>query len=322
VRFEDDSPKIPFRPSWKLLLHLIDVAIIVGLFFLGAYVFRTAVGEKKLAAGERLRVQKREEAVKAQAQADSILGAERHRLDGALGDSASWADELARRRAGLEGAVAEQQRVNQGLYPLTDQVFDLQYRATTALAEVRQDREDLTARRAEIADLHGKADEAERELSEATERNRASAEQLAAARTVRTYEPEGVFPDKSGLVVRQDISDTHVLTNVAFQHNVWSPGLTEVGVSLGLGLGSEDVASAKEFGLVLSRNLVHRRLDLDLGAGYSIFTSPEGIDQKGAYASATLRLSPFYRERIHFGLGARAGQDEVTPFISVGVGRK
>jgi len=323
VRFEDDSPKIPFRPSWKHLLHLIDVAIIVGLFFLGAYVFRTAVGEKKLAAGEHLRVQKREDAARAQVQADSILGAERQRLEGALNDSVGWAGELGRRRAGLEAMVAEQQRVNQGLYALTDQVFVLQYRAKTATDEVRQYREDMTARRTEIADLRAKADEAQRELSEAETRHQIAGEQLARARTVRVHEPEGVFPDQSGLVVRQDISDTRLLTNVAFQHNLWSPaGVTDIGVSLGLGLGSEDVASAKELGLLLTRNLIHRRLDLDLGAGYSVLTSPEGTDQTGAYATASLRFSPFFRERFHLGLGARAAQEEVTPFISVGLGRK
>ena len=322
MRFEDDSPKIPFRPSWKHLLHLIDAAIIVGLFFLGAYIFRTAVGEKKLAAGEQLRVQRREDAAKAQVQADSILGAERQRLEVALGDSVGWAGELGRRRTGLEATVAEQQRVNQGLYALTDQVFDLQYRARTATDEVRQYREDMAARRTEMADLHTKADEAQRELSEAQTRNQIAGEQLAQARAVRVREPEGVFPDQSGLVVRQDISDTRLLTNVAFQHTLWSPGVTDVGVSLGLGLGSQDVASSKELGLLLTRNLIHRRLDLDLGAGYSVLTSPEGTDQTGAYATASLRFSPFFRERFHLGLGARAAQDEVTPFISVGVGRK
>ena len=60
MRFTDDSPKVPFRPSWKSLFHLIDVAIIVGLFYLGAWGYRTIVGEKKVAAGERQRLENRE----------------------------------------------------------------------------------------------------------------------------------------------------------------------------------------------------------------------------------------------------------------------
>lgn len=322
MRFTDDSPKVPFRPSWKLLFHLIDLAVIAGLFYLGAWGFRTIVGEKKFAAGEQERLESREAGRRAQLQADSILAFERARMDSALVDSAMWAAEFQQRISYGAAMKAEQERINQGLYPLTDQVFDLQYRATTAQAEVRQYKEDLVARRATIADLRGQADHAARELAEAERRHQNSLGQLAQARSVRAYDPEGVFPDKSGLVLRQDLSDTDLLTNVAFQQNVWSPGLMDVGFSLGVGLGNQEVASSKEFGLLVTRPLIHRRLGLDLGAGYSVLTLPEGTDERGPYASASLRLSPFYSERFHLGVGARADQREFKPFVSIGVGRR
>lgn len=322
MRFTDDSPKVPFRPSWKSLFHLIDLAIIVGLFYLGAWGYRTIVGERKVAAGERQRLENREAGTQGQQQADSILAFERARLDSALADSASWAADFQQRISYGAAMKAEQERVNQGLYPLTDQVFDLQYRATTAQAEVRQYKDDLVTRRATIVDLRRQADDAARELAEADRRHQSSLGQLAQARSVRAYEPEGVFPDQSGLVLRQDLSESDLLTNVAFQQNVWSPGLMDVGFSLGVGLGNQEVASSKEFGLLVTRPLIHRRLGLDLGAGYSVLTLPEGTDERGPYASATLRLSPFYNERFHLGIGARADQREFKPFVSIGVGRR
>lgn len=322
MRFSDDSPKVPFRPSWKRLLHVIDLAIIAGLFYLGAWGFRTLVGERKFAAGERQRLENREGGSLAQQQADSILVFERARLDSALADSAAWAADFQQRIDYGAAMKAEQERANQGLYPLTDQVFDLQYRATTAQAEVRQYKEDLVARRATIAELRRQADDAARELAEAERRRQDSLGQLAQARSIRAYEPEGVFPDRTGLVLRQDLSESDELTNVAFQQNVWSPGLMDVGFSLGVGLGDQEVASSKEFGLLLTRPLIHRRLGLDLGAGYSVLTLPEGTDERGPYASASLRLSPFYNERFHLGVGARADEREFKPFVSVGVGRR
>jgi hypothetical protein len=132
----------------------------------------------------------------------------------------------------------------------------------------------------------------------------------------------GMFPDKSGLLVRRDVSESQDLTNVELQHNVWRPGALDVGVSLGFGLGSGDFTSSKQLGLVVTRPLLHRRLGLDFGAGYSVLTNHAGSDAGGGYASASLRLSPFYKERFHFGLGARADKENVLPFISVGVGRR
>lgn len=321
MRFEDEGPKFSFRPSWKHLLHLIDLAVMVGLFLLGGYVFRTIVGEKKMAEAEELRLKNREAAAVAQVQADSILAVENSRLTVALADSASQAEDFANRRASLEYVAAEQQRVNQELHPLMEEVLDAQYQSTTALNSLRQYRDDIAQRRSRIADLESQAATALRELQEAQDRQQSAVTQLEQVRSLRAREPKGVFPDQAGVLVRQDVASEGALTSVEFQHNLWSPGILDVGLSLGLGLGSDD-ASSKEFGFVVTRPLIRRRLGLDLGAGYSVLTDPAGDDGTGAYALASLRLSPFYRERFHLGLGARAAQDEVTPFISVGLGRR
>ncbi len=324
MRFDDDDKrKFEFRPQWKHLLYLVDLAVILALFFAGAWAFRTIVGEKKLAEGVRLRELAKQKGSRALVQADSVLTAENGRLQAVVADSAKTADELIRRRAVLDATVAEQQRVNQALYPLTDQVFDLQYRATSALSEVRQYKEDLRTRRAELAGLRADAADAARQLVEAQDRHEDALGQLAQARSMRAYEPAGVFPDKSGLVVRQDMSESQELTNVEFQQSLWAPARqVDLGLSLGVGLGSGDVASSKNLGLLLTRSLIHRRLGLDFGAGYSVLTDPEGADASGVYASAGLRFSPFYKERFHLGLGARADREEVTPFVSIGLGRR
>jgi hypothetical protein len=322
VRFDDEKPKFSFRPQWKHLIYLLDLAIIAALFLAGGWAFRTTVGEKKLLQGQRERELTHQKGVRLRAQADSVLTAEGARLQRGLADSVTWAQNLADRRARMEAAAALQQQINQALTPLVDQVFDFQYRATSALGEVRQYKEDLRARRKEVADLRAEAEEARQQLDEAQRRQQKASAQLARARNIRTQDPAGLFPDRSGLTLRQDISETRDLTNVEFQHSVWSPGRVDVGVSLGLGLGSGEVASAKQFGLVVTRPLIHRRLGLDLGAGYSVLSRSAGSDESGPYASASLRLSPFYRERFHVGLGARAAEEEVTPFVSVGVGRR
>jgi len=322
-RFDDDQPKFAFHPQWKHLFHLIDLAVLVGLFFLGAYLFRTWVGEKKLAALDLERQTSREAAVRGQAQADSIKAYEQDRLKFALADSTAEAGELARRRTLLDETVAEQQRVNAGLNPLMDQLLDIQYRATKATNDVRQYREDIAARRTTINGLQADALRAGRELDEAQARNEAVSARLAQARDLRTHEPKGVLPDQAGVVVRQDIASSNAFTNFAYQHNLWSSRVVDVGVQLGVGLSS-DVASSKEVGVFVTRPLVHRRLGLDFGAGYSMFSQSGSDDETGAYASAALRLSPFFQERFHVGLGARAVQadEEVTPFISVGLGRR
>lgn len=321
-RFDEERPKFEFKPRPRHLLYLVDLAVVVGFFLLGAYLFRTTAGEKKLAEGVQLRELAKANGSLLLAQADSVVAASEGRLGRALADSAASAADLARRRAALITAYQERDRVNQALYPVTDQVFDLRDRSTRETTKVAEYRKDLTGRRSDILDLTAKAQEAARKLAEAQENNRSAREQLAMARRDRTYEPVGMFPDKSGLLVRRDMSESQDLTNVELQHNVWKPGAMDLGVSLGFGLGSGTSASSKQLGLVLTRGLMHRRLGLDFGAGYSVLTNQAGSDAGGAYASAGLRLSPFYKERFHFGLGARADKENVLPFVSIGVGRR
>ncbi len=323
MRFnDDDKPKFSFHPSWKHLLYLIDLAVMFGLFQAGSWVFRTTVGENKLADNEQRREQVKIAGAQALSQADSVVTAERSRLAKASADSVSWSEDLLRRRAYLEGIANEQQQLNQTLTPMIDEVLDLHYRSRNALAEQEQYEKDIAERRAQVAERKAQAEAAAQQLEDAKYRHEDSLERLAQARSVRSHEPVGLFPDKTGLVLRQEISETEGLTNLEFQRSLWTPGVMDVGVSLGLGLGSGDVASSKQAGLLLTRPLIHRRLGLDLGAGYSVLTSPSGTDETGAYASASLRFSPLYRERLHFGLGARADQDNVTPYLLFGLGRR
>jgi hypothetical protein len=321
-RFDDDRPKFEFKPRPRHLLYLVDLAVIAGLFLLGAYVFRTTAGEKKLAEGAHLRELAKASGSLLLAQADSVVAAAQGRLSRAEADSAASAADLSRRRADLVAAYQERERRNKLIYPLTDQVFDFRDRSTRETAKVVEYRKELAGRRSDIVDLTAQAEEAARRLAEAQGNDRRAQEQLAMSRRDRTYEPVGMFPDKSGVLVRRDVSEDQDLTNVELQHNVWKPGAMDLGVSLGFGLGSGNSASSKQLGLVLTRGLLHRRLGVDFGAGYSVLTNQAGSDAGGAYASASLRLSPFYKERFHFGLGARADKDNVLPFVSIGVGRR
>jgi hypothetical protein len=321
-RYDQERPKFEFKPRPGHLLYLIDLAVIAGLFLLGAQIFRTTAGEKKLAEGARLREIAKASGSRLLEQADSVVVAAKGRRIAALADSAASSEDLLRRWAAFNAAVQEKNRVGQALYPLTDQVFDLRERSTQETAKVAEYRKALTGRRSDIVDLTAQAQDAARKLEESQRKHREAQEQLAMARRDRTYEPVGMFPDKSGLLLRRDASSDEGLTNVELQHNVWKPGALDVGVSLGFGLGSGDLSSSKQLGLVVTRPLLHRRVGLDFGAGYSVLTSQTGTDASGAYASASLRLSPFYKERFHFGLGARADRENVLPFVSVGVGRR
>ncbi len=321
-RYDQDRPKLEFKPRPRHLLYLIDLAVMAGLFLLGAHIFRTTAGEKKLAEGAHLREIAKANGSRLLEQADSVVVAAKSRRSVALADSASSSEDLLRRWAAFNAAIQEKNRLGQALYPLTDQVLGLGERSTQETAKVAEYRKALTGRRSDIMDLTAQAQAAALKLEESQKKHREAQEQLAMARRDRTYEPVGMFPDKSGLLLRRDVSANQELTNVELQHNVWRPGALDVGVSLGFGLGGGNLSSSKQLGLVLTRPLLHRRLGLDFGAGYSVLTNQAGVDESGAYASASLRLSPFYKERFHFGLGARADRENVLPFVSVGVGRR
>ena len=321
-RYDQERPAFDFKPRPRHLLYLIDLAVMAGLFLLGAYIFRTTAGEKKLAEGALLREAAKANGSRLLEQADSVVVAAKSREVAALADSAASSEDLVRRWAAFNAAVQEKNTLGRALNPATDQVFLLRDKSSQEVSKVAEYRKELTGRRSDIVDLTAQAQEAARKLEESQKKNREAQEQLAMSRRDRTYEPVGMFPDKSGLLFRRDVSADQELTNVELQHNIWKPGAMDVGVSLGFGLGSGDFSSSKQLGLVLTQPLLHRRLGLDFGAGYSVLTSQAGADQSGAYASASLRLSPFYKERFHFGLGARADRENFLPFISVGVGRR
>jgi hypothetical protein len=321
-RYDQERPTFDLKPRPRHLLYLVDLAVIAGLFLIGAHIFRTTAGEKKLAEGAYLRETAKANGSRLLEQADSVVVAAKSREIAALADSAASSDDLLRRWAAFNAAVQEKNTLGRAINPVTDQVFLLRDRSTQETAKVAEYRKELTGRRSDIVDLTAQAQDAARKLEESQRRNREAQEQLAMSRRDRVYEPVGMFPDKSGLLLRRDVSSDQELTNVELQHNVWKPGALDVGVSLGFGLGSGDFSSSKQLGLVATRPLLHRRLGLDVGAGYSVLTSQAGADESGAYASASLRLSPFYKERFHFGLGARADKESVLPFVSVGVGRR
>jgi hypothetical protein len=123
-------------------------------------------------------------------------------------------------------------------------------------------------------------------------------------------------------MLRRDVGDKIDLTNILLEHVLWNVGATDVGLSLGFGLGDAESSSNKEVALLLTRSLVHRRLGFDLAAGFAQITRSGGTDDNDAYASAGLRIAPFYRERLHLGLGARANNDEVVPFLGFSIGRR
>jgi hypothetical protein len=321
-RYDQERPKFEFRPRPRHLLYLVDLAVIAGLFLLGAHIFRTTAGEKKLAEGEHLRELAKANGSRLLEQADSVVAAAKARLTQAEADSMASVQDLMRRRSALEAAFQARTKLNSQLGPVTDQVFLLRERSSKETASVADYRKQLAGRRSDIEDLTRQSQDAEKRLAESRRKDREARDQLAMAQRDRTYEPVGMFPDKSGLLVRRDVSSSEELTNVELQQNVWRPGPLDVGVSLGFGLGSGDFSSSKQLGVVVSRDLMHRRVGLDFGAGYSVLTNQTGLDQSGAYASASLRYSPFYKERFHFGLGARADKENVLPFISVGVGRR
>jgi hypothetical protein len=141
-------------------------------------------------------------------------------------------------------------------------------------------------------------------------------QELALAQRAREVEPVGLFDGPVSQFGRNGETDS----NLELQHNVWHPGNVDVGVSLGVGLG------ARCFVLEAGRTRSDTEPDSSQtradGAGYSLLTDQAGTTDGSPYASASLKLSPFYRERVHFGVGARTVSGEFLPFVAIGVGRR
>jgi hypothetical protein len=315
-------PKLDLTPRPKHALRLIDLAVIAGIFYLAGMLYMDTKGEERLNTARAEREKAHVEAERALAQADSVVSATERTLQAMLADSASTADSLVHRRAALEAAMAESERLSQALFPLGDQVAEMRRQAAEARRKTDVLRKDAAQRQAEVGKLRGEVQTLTAELEAARQRREQAAATVAAATRAREYEPASIFPDKSAVAVGRQVATDEDLTSVEVQRTMWDRGPVDVGLSLGLGLGSGDASSMKKAGLLLSRPLIHRRLAMDFQAGLSTLGDEEGNQEGTAYASAGLRVSPFYRERLHFGLGARADERGVQPYLGIVFGRR
>jgi hypothetical protein len=317
-----DLPTPEFRLRPRHALYLIDLVVAAVLFVIVGRAFMDQKGSKVIAAKEKARAEAQVAGQKALAQADSVLAAQRALLESMRADSIQWFADYQTRGAKLQAGYAQKQMLSQSLEALSNQVFGMRDRSSEAVQKAQEYEKDVSERKDEIGSLSSQAHTADSTLKATEAQRQDAASKLDGAVRTRTYEPVGLFPDRSGLSVRQEISDKTDLTNFELQHVVRQGSMVDLGVSLGVGLGSGDRTASKQVGLILSRELIHRRLGLDFGAGYSLLSDRSGNDESGAYASAGIRYSPFYKERLHFGAGARAVQGEVLPYIGVTVGRR
>ncbi len=315
-----DETRFRLRPGHAFLI--VDLAILAGLFVLGGRVYMSKHGTFVLEEKRHQQAAIQIEGVERIQEADSVVAATEDRVAGALSDSARAIDNLRNLRDELDRRIAETQRLSQGIYRLSDVVLDMRRKAESAVRQAGQDHQNVQARISEVDSLRRTEQAARQQLVQTQSKKEEASERLARARAGEQYDPKGRFPLRTGLMVRRDMGDEFDTTNLLLQHVLWKRGRTDLGLSVGWGLGSEESTSNKELGLVFSRNLVHRRVGFDLSAGFSQLTHEQGEDDSGAYASAGLSVSPFYKERIHLGLGAKAFRDEVIPFLGLSLGRR
>jgi len=318
-----DLPTPQFRLRPIHALYLVDLAVAAVIFVIAGRIFMDHKGAAVLAAKEAERAKMHEAAELALAQADSAYAAQVARFQDMQQDSVRLVATYEQKRHALEAGFVDRQNLMANLDRLSGQVFNMRDRSHEASQRAQEYERDVSERRDEIEGLSERAAETDSALKSTRMQREQAAESLQVARETRTYEPVGLFPDKSSLAVRQEIGQNTDLTSFELQHVLQRRETVDLGVSLGVGLGTGgSTASSKQVGLLLSRELVHRRLGLDVSAGYSLLSDQTGTDESGAYAMAGLRYSPFYKERFHFGAGARAGHGEVMPYVGVTVGRR
>ncbi|MBD3162115.1 MAG: hypothetical protein GF346_07385 [Candidatus Eisenbacteria bacterium] len=322
-RIDDDyrGKRFQLRPGHAFLL--IDLAILAGLFYLGGRLYMQHRGDEVVAEKKAERAAAQIEGVGLIAEADSVVAATELKRQEALQDSVEALQELKVLRENLQQRVQETQQLNQGIYRLSDIVLDMRGKAEDAVRDAQRKARFVEERRVEIDSLETKESQTHKSLVQTRQELDAAEQALLAARQQEEYDPTSRFPKSTALAVRRDVGDELDLTNLLLEHVVWQRGPTDLGLSVGFGLGTnQETNSNKEVGLLLSRSLIHRRLGLDVGAGFSQLTFREGEDENDAYASASLRISPFYQEHLHLGIGARTSHDEVVPFLGVTVGRR
>jgi hypothetical protein len=318
----DELPKPEFHLRKKHLWHILDLAVIAGLFLVAGKIYVGTRGVKVSQQKEAERAAAQVEGTRLIEQADSVVTATSVTLKQMLSDSTESFAELQRLRKEFESGLVSGQQMSQQIFPLSENVMALRDRTQEAVATAKRYEGEVSAREAEIDSLEGRSKATEETLQRTRLEREQIAQKLYQARRAEAHDPTGRFPAKTGVMVRRDVGESVGLTNLELQQVLWNPGGMDLGVALGLGIGAEQSTSNKEVGVLLTRPLIHRRLGLDLGAGYSVLTESEGGDEAGGYASAGLRLSPFYKERLHLGIGARARRGEVIPFLGVSVGRR
>lgn len=315
-------PPIDLRPKWSHLLLFLDVLIVVALFRVVGKMYMENEGSVLLAQKAEERTAVEIQAKRSAAQAESLVAVTLSQLEEMRADSARAASELEARRLALQAEMKERDLLSETAFQLSDRVWEMRQQSESAVRKADEYEEVLVGREQEVAQFVAQAETSEARLAEAKQELDQTTRELVVARERTTYEPVSRLPSSAGVLFRREARDEGGLTGVELQKTFWNQGVNDLGFSAGFGLGDGEVESEKKLGLLLSRSLIHRRLGLDLSAGYSVLTNPTGGDDQGAYASAGLRYSPFYKERFHFGIGAKADPDGVQPYIGIGLGRR
>lgn len=320
---DDDTPREKFKLRPRHALLLIDAAVLVAIFLATGQIYVDKRGAKMVAAKEQERLAAQQVNAALLTQADSVATAAQTTLAEMKIEHAQTIEELQNQKAALEADVPKTRQLEQGLYSLSDMVLDLRERSTSASKELKSRERNVRERKGEVDSLKTKSAKSQEQLVSTRSEFEQTTQNLGEARQTEEYDPKGTFPASTGVAVRRDMNADQSLTNLELQHLFYNSDATGLGVSAAFGLGSsEEAASNKELGVLLTRPLIHRRLGLDLGAGFSQLTSEGGSDDNGGYASAALQLSPFYKERLHIGLGARASHGDFVPFLGFAIGRR
>jgi hypothetical protein len=317
-----DLPGPSFRLHKGQLWYLLDLAVAAALFVFVGRLYMEKKGSAVIAAREQALAAARSEGVISVAQADSVMQVQLAALAAMKADSIQLVKEYEQKRATLEAGFQVRQTLTQNLAQVSDVIFGMRDRSVQAVSKAHEIEQDVNGRKDEETALVSKSQETGVQLKSTEDQRAEAAGKLTSAYALRTYEPVSLFPDNSGVMFRQEVSSGQEVTNVELQHMVVRDPKMDVGFALGVGLGSGDRGGSKQVGLILSRPLIHRRLGLDLSAGYSLLTSDAGKNNSTPYAMAGIRYSPFYKERFHFGLGARADKDQILPYVGITLGRR
>jgi len=314
-------PPLDLRPRWSHLLILVDLALIAGIFHFAQDVYFNTKGAERLRASETERQARKDEAERLSQEADSVLAVAKTSLVVAQSDSLRMSQELANRLADLDALVADQQRLAQSILPVSEDVLEQRSASAAALRRVDNQGEALKKRQVTVAGLRTDLLAATRKLDDTRELTASSLMDLESARRKRDWDPVGILPSRSGMLLSHEFSDDVDHTIVELQHKLANAGKLDLGLAAGVGFAAGG-GSMKQVGVLLTQLLVHRRVSLDASAGYNVLTDDRGDDEGGAYGALGFRFSPFYREHFHLGLGARAAREGVMPYLGIGIGRR